>query len=327
MRQARISQKGRAMPAKAPKVALTRSQVACLIALRHGKNSKTKVAIEAKLDLIETSAALAVLARLGLARENSEKRTWHASPRGKACRYQIAPERSRRKRRAPRGAEWRLLALLDRPRRGKEIAEKLGLSRQRVHQLVVKLHARGYLSVADPEHPLWMVMRAGDKTRLMSREEERVLSVVPREYVTDATKIRLAVDMTEDLVEKILESLLAARFVESFEGLRGRQVYRMTLAGLNHPQRAPSRPAEEPRLPVESDRVRNVLSAIAHAGTLRGRDVAEMLQIPRQSLNALMQYLKRKQMVKKTGEGFYAPYSVTEMGHAALVEMTRRHAA
>ena len=239
----------------------------------------------------------------------------------------LSAERRRRKRGAPRGSGWRLLALLDRPRRGKEIAEKLGLSPQRVHQLVVKLHARGYLSVADPEHPLWLVMRAGDKTRLLSREEERVLSAVPREYVTDATKIRLAVDMAEDLVEKILESLLAARFVESFEGLRGRQVYRLTLAGLNHPQRALSRPAEEPRLPVESERVRNVLSAIARAGTLRGRDIAAMLQIPGQSLNALMQYLKRKQMVKKTGEGFYAPYSVTKMGHAALAEMTRRHAA
>ena len=59
------------------------------------------------------------------------------------------------------------------------------------------MHARGYLSVADPEHPVWLVMRAGDKTQLLSREEERVLSAVPRDYVTDATKIRLAVGMAE----------------------------------------------------------------------------------------------------------------------------------
>ena len=316
------------MPAKAPKVALTRSQAACLIALRHGMYSKTAVAIAAKLDLIETSIALAVLARLGLACENTEKRTWHATARGKACRYRLSAERARHKRAAPRGSGWRLLALLDRPRRGKEIAGKLGLSPQRVHQLVVKLHARGYLSVADWEHPLWLVMRAGDKTHLLSREEERVLSAVPREYVTDATKIRLAVGMAEDVVEKTLESLLAAKLVESFEGLRGRQVYRMTLAGLNHPQRAPSvRPAEEPRLPVESERVRNVLSAIARAGTLRGRDIAAMLQIPRQSLNALMQYLKRKHMVEKVGRELYAPYSLTDTGRMALAEMTRRQAA
>jgi len=316
------------MLAKARNIALTRSQASCLIALRHGKYSKTTISIEAKLDLIETSAALAVLARLGLTRENTEKRTWHANPRGKACRYRLSAEGPRRKRGAPRGSGWRLLALLNRPRRGKEIAEKLGLSPQRVHQLVVKLHARGYLSVADPEHPLWLVMRAGDKTRLLSRKEERVLSAVPRAYVTDATKIRLAVGMADAVVAKTLEALLAAKLVESFEGLRGHQVYRVTLAGLNHPQRAPSaRAAEEPRLPVESERVRNVLSAIARAGTLRGRDVAATLQIPRQSLNALMQYLKRKHMVEKTGRELYAPYSLTDTGRMALAEMTRRQAA
>lgn len=102
----------------------------------------------------------------------------------------------------------------------------------------------------------------------------------------------------------------------------------MTLAGLNHPQRAKSaRPAEEPRLPVESDRVRNVLSAIENAGVLRGRDIAAMLRVPRQSLNALMQYLKRKHLVKKTGRELHAPYSLTELGHAALAEMKRRQAA
>jgi DNA-binding MarR family transcriptional regulator len=269
-----------------------------------------------------------VLARLELAQENVAKRTWHTTPRGKTCRYRIAPERSRRSRGTPRPAGWRVLALLDRPRRGKEIAEKLGLSRQRVHQLVIKLHARGYVSIGDPDNPLWMVMRAGEKTRLLSRDEERVLSAIPREYVTDATKLRLAVGMLEDVVEKTLERLLAARLVESFEGLRGRAVYRITLAGLNHPQRAKSaRPAKEPRLPVESDRVRAVLSAIENAGALRGRDVAEMLRVPRQSLNALMQYLKRKDLVRKTGRELHAPYSLTELGHAALAEMTRRQAA
>jgi hypothetical protein len=44
-------------------------------------------------------------------------------------------------------------------------------------------------------------------------------------------------------------------------------------------------------------------------------------------MNALMQYLKRKHLVKKTGQEFNAPYSLTDEGHAALAEMTRRHAA
>ena len=47
----------------------------------------------------------------------------------------------------------------------------------------------------DRENIFWMVMRTGDKTRLLSHDEERVLSAIPREYVTDITKIRLATCM------------------------------------------------------------------------------------------------------------------------------------
>jgi predicted transcriptional regulator len=129
-------------------------------------------------------------------------------------------------------------------------------------------------------------------------------------------------------VRQILERLVISRFVEGFEGLKGNRVYRITVAGLNYPQRGQlSHHAQVPCLPVESDRVRNVLSAIQDSGALRIRDVTNVLRIPRQSINALMQYLKRKHLVKKTGQEFNAPYSLTDEGHAALAEMTRRHAA
>jgi hypothetical protein len=52
-----------------------------------------------------------------------------------------------------------------------------------------------------------------------------------------------------------------------------------------------------------------------------------MLGIQQRSMNALMQYLKRKQLVKKTGQELSAPYSLTEEGHAVLTEMARRKAA
>jgi Mn-dependent DtxR family transcriptional regulator len=315
------------MPIKARNIALTRSQVACLIALRHGKNSKSKVAIEAELDLIETATALAALGQLGLARQNKASRTWRATARGKGCRYKTLPDRPRRNRAAPGASGLRLLALLDRPMRGRQIAEKLGVTHQRVLQIVIRLHARGYVSIGDQENILWMVMR-GDKTRLLSRYQERVLSVIPREYVTDARQIRLAARLPEDKVEKTLEKLITARLVETSTGPRGDQVYRLTSVGLSHPQRVRSaRQAQELRLPVESERVRNVLSAIADAGVLRARDVPKVLQIPGQSLNALMQYFKRKHLVQKTSQDLHAPYSLTEMGHAALAEMTRRQAA
>jgi DNA-binding IclR family transcriptional regulator len=245
-----------------------------------------------------------------------------------ACRYETVPDRSRRDRALPGAGGRRLLALLDRPMRGREIVEKLGVTHQRVRQLIVKLHAQGYVSFGDTENAFWIVMRAGDKTRFLSYDEECVLSAIPREYATDATKIRLAARMPDNKVRKILESLIVSRFVEAFDGLRGDQVYRITVAGLKHPQRARSgRRAQEPRLPVESDPVREVLSAISDSGALRIKDVTETLQMPHQSINALMQYLKRKHLVEKTGQDFYAPYSLTEAGHAALAEMTRRQAA
>jgi DNA-binding MarR family transcriptional regulator len=70
-----------------------------------------------------------------------------------------------------------------------------------------------------------------------------------------------------------------------------------------------------------------VLSAILDAGALRIRDVTNDLRVPRQSMNALMQYLKRKQLVEKVGQEFDAPYSLTDEGRAVLAEMTVRHAA
>ncbi|MGB7826128.1 MAG: hypothetical protein WBL86_07400 [Pseudolabrys sp.] len=212
--------------------------------------------------------------------------------------------------------------------RGSEIAEELGFSHQRVRQLVIKLHAQGRVSFGDPDMPFWIVTRAGDKTHLLSRDEEHVLSAIPREYATDATKIRLAARMSERTVQQILERLVASRFVQTFDGLKGNRVYRITTAGLSHPQRNNlTRHAEPPRPPVESDRVRKVLSAIRDAGALRIRDVMNILRIQRESINALMQYLKRKHLVEKTSQEFSAPYSLTNEGHAALAEMTRRQAA
>jgi DNA-binding MarR family transcriptional regulator len=109
--------------------------------------------------------------------------------------------------------------------RGSEIAEKLRVSHQRVRQLVTKLHAQGHVTFGDPENPFWIIRRADDRTPLLSRDEEHVLSAIPREYVTNVTKIRLAARMSENKVLKILEALIAGRFVEEFKGLRGSRVY------------------------------------------------------------------------------------------------------
>jgi len=212
--------------------------------------------------------------------------------------------------------------------RGSKIAEKLGVSRQRAHQLVIKLYAQGQVKFGDPENPFWIVMRADYKTRLLSRDEARVLTTIPREYATNAAKIGVAAVIAEDQVRQILESLILGGFVEAFKGSQGNRVYRLTADGLKHPQRGQlARQAKPPRPPVRSDRVCEVLSAILDSGALRIRDVTEALGIPQQSMNGLMQYLKRKQLVRKTGQELHAPYCLTDEGQAVLTEMTRRHAA
>ena len=95
------------------------------------------------------------------------------------------------------------------------------MTHQGVRQLLIKLHAHGHVNFADPENPFWIVMRAGDKTPVLSRNEERVLSAIPREYATDSTKIRIAAGVPDGEVQQILERLLVRRFIETSEGLRG----------------------------------------------------------------------------------------------------------
>ena len=109
---------------------------------------------------------------------------------------------------------------------------------------------------------------------------------------------------------------------------RGAERFAITAIGLDHPQYfAPARQAPPPRLPVHSDRVRTVLQTISDAGALRILDVKRVTKIQQQSINALMQYLKRRRLVAKTGDRLDAPYSLTEQGRAVLAEMTLRRAA
>src|SRR5579864_99889 len=165
--------------------------------------------------------------------------------------------------------------------RGREIVERLGMTHQGVCQLLIKLHAQGHVRFADPENPFWIVTRAGDKASLLSRDEQRVLSAIPRGYATGAAKIRLAARVSESKVDHILKRLLLRRFVEATNGFGGDRVYRITDAGLQHPQYAQSAsPAQAQRLPVGSDRIRKVLSAIFDSGELRIIDVTNTLELP-----------------------------------------------
>jgi hypothetical protein len=67
------------MSRKAPRLALRESQTACLVALRHRKCSTPRLAIEAKLDIKKTAAALRTLTQLGLAEPGQIDQDEHGS--------------------------------------------------------------------------------------------------------------------------------------------------------------------------------------------------------------------------------------------------------
>ncbi len=327
---------------------LTKSQADCLRVLRSPGFSPAKIAVAARLDLKKTKAALRKLAELGLAEQGSST-GWLVTADGETCGFETVPDQRARRGRPPApGAQLvldlldrpiggpaqpgpgaqRLLDLLDRPMHGPELARKSGLSRQRVLQLLLALHAQGRISFGDPDHPSWLVKRADDDTPILSREEQRVLSALPRQRATDATGLGVVARLSDDEVEPVADKLVVAGLAEACDGLAGRRAFRITAIGLDHPQYfAPARQAPPPRLPVHSDRVRTVLQTISDAGALRILDVKRVTKIQQQSINALMQYLKRRRLVAKTGDRLDAPYSLTEQGRAVLAEMTLRRAA
>jgi hypothetical protein len=121
--------------------------------------------------------------------------------------------------------------------------------------------------------------------------------------------------LSEEEIKAIVGILNAAGLAEAVEGLRSAPVFRITAEGLEHPQYIRfGRRAPASRLPVKSDRVRRVLQTISEAGAVRIRDLGGLTQTSRGSINALMQYLKRKELVAKAGLEFDAPYALTVQG-------------
>ena len=329
---------------------LTKSQAACLMILRDPGFSQRRIASAAKLDLKKTEAALRKLAELGLARR-SDSKLWSATASGETCDFEaVADPRVRRGRppgpdaqlqldladRSQRDPSYaqpgpsgrRLLDLLDRPKSASALAHESGFSRERVGQLLLHLQAHGRIIFVDPDHPSWLIKQAGDESAVLARDETRVLSAVPAERAADVSSLMRVRTLARCDIEPILDRLVDDGLVEIVESPSGAPALRLTAAGLEHPQYVPPKRLPPPsRLPVRSHRVRLVLQTIADADALRIRDVKHLTNIPQKSINALMQYLKRKRLVVKIGDGFDAPYRLTKQGGATLAEMSLRRAA
>ncbi|MSO93999.1 MAG: hypothetical protein EXQ86_11455 [Rhodospirillales bacterium] len=222
-------------------------------------------------------------------------------------------------------AATRLLETLERPVDGKELAARLGVTPQRVHQIVVKLHALGRLRIGDPAHILHVVARADDPSILLKRDEERVLSAMPDEDATTAPRLAVAGHMATSRVEASVVRLLRAGLVEKAGTSRNYTLFRITPKGSPHFQRrSAARHADPAPLKVKSDRVRRVLSYLRRRGRARVLDVQKALDVPQAPMNALMQYLKRRGLVRNVSGERRAPYELTAEGQETLAEMIRR---
>ncbi len=311
-------------------VTLTESQAACLEALRSGLDSKTRIAVGAGLDLKAAAAVLDALGRARLA-ARKDRYHWRATKLGRSCAISVIPDPERRlggktygKVIAGSTAE-RLLDALERPMHGAELVKRLGVTPQRVHQLVVKHIALGRLRIGDERNILHIVARRDDPTVLLVRDEERVLSALPDEAATNAPRLSVATGLPAVRTRKALARLREKGLIAEGGSARGRTLYGLGPEGRAHFQRRPSaRRAEPMPLKVKSDRVRGVLSYLAERGEARIRDVRDALGVSQTSMNALFQYLKRRSLVRKVARDLNAPYALTNEGSDTLAELVRR---
>lgn len=310
-------------------ISLSAPEAACMEALRSGAERKVPIALRARLDLRQTSRALERLAALHLAISN-DRHEWRLTPRGKMATISIAPGARKRGRkpvtaRAPGAAAARLLALLDRPRRGTELMALLGVTRQRVHQLVVALSAFGLIRSADPNFPNFVIARKDDPSTLLRPDQERLLSAFPETKATTLSRIARVFQISAEKLAGIAESLCEAELIEKTGMATYGSLYRLTVAGAAHWQRsATAQLADTPPLPFRSDRVHAVLLFLESQGPIRTRDIGLALGVGQQTINALMQYLKRKNMVCSHSDARFAPYQLPPEGREILAAMRRR---
>jgi hypothetical protein len=79
----------------------------------------------------------------------------------------------------------------------------LGVTRQRVHQVVVALAARGLVRLGDPNFPTFVIALKDDSSILLQQKQERVLSAFPEAAATTLSKITLVTQMHRSEVDII----------------------------------------------------------------------------------------------------------------------------
>jgi predicted transcriptional regulator len=307
--------------------ALTAAQAACIEALRHGVASHNQIAVAAGLTRYKAWSALLSLASLHLI-EHAPGNRWQLTRHGKTGRFRTVSDRSGGGAGKLGRAARQALRALDRPMSAVELAARLDVSRRRAAELIGDLHAAGRIRLGEPRYRLRMVARVDDDTPLLSGHEQRALAAVPAEYATTVDRIEAAARLGEGQSGGVLRVLLQLGLIAAEIAPGGATAYRVTEAGAAHPQyRRSNGQAAPPALPVRSARVCAVLALLAERGPTQMTGVRDTLGIPHRSINALLQYLKRKALVQKDGEEQRSPYVLTPHGREVLSELQRRRAA
>jgi DNA-binding MarR family transcriptional regulator len=157
---------------------------------------------------------------------------------------------------------------------------------------------------------------------LLSVNEERVLSALPDDRATTIRKIAAKTHMDREKIRPLITKFVELKLISCNETKNYGELISLTGIGSEHWQRRQDQPrAGSAPLPVRSERVREVLTYLSQKGPTRTRDVGIGLGISRSSMNALMQYLKRKDLVYKLDVNLHAPHDVTDYGRKTLAEM------
>jgi DNA-binding IclR family transcriptional regulator len=282
-----------------------------------GSEAKGRIGPETKLD----APILALLAEAVAAATPIS--SWIAPRAGSKRRYRVASERKQHDAARLPDTALRALDALERPMSQADLADRLGVSRQRTHQIVMQLYEAGRVRLG-----FAIVGRADDPTPLLSREEQRVLSALAEGYATTLAKVRLHTKIKEEAAARALKRLRDLGLLADAGQAAGSATYCLTAAGAAHPQyqRAVGR-AAPPALPVRSDRVCAVLAFLAERRGVQIPDVSDALGIEYHSVNALFQHLKRKALAMRDTAAPGAPYILTAEGRQVLAEMQRQRAA
>ncbi len=197
--------------------------------------------------------ALATLSDLRLAKKGKDE-VWGLTARGRTAPFSVLPEVGTRGRKpsrtvVPGSPAARLLALLETPRHRADLPGLLGVTRERVRQLVVSQSAAGRIRGPGSGDPIFALALTDDPVVLLTYAQERVLSAFGEEKPTTLSQLAAVAHRSPAVMAQIADFLRDVGLIEKAGQATYGELWRLTPAGRSHWQRSPDvAEAEEPPL-------------------------------------------------------------------------------